>query len=174
MLSHIYLGVADFGRALAFYAPIMAALGLKQRFADPVKGWAAWNPSTGGRPLFIIGKPYNGAEHDAGNGQMVAFMANTRAVVEQAHALALAHGPAKTKDNLACVRTITPTTTAPTSGTLTETRSAWCATTPRAVLPSSLDFGRDPGLTGPSLLSTVGETRHGNQRRRGTPDLRAS
>jgi catechol 2,3-dioxygenase-like lactoylglutathione lyase family enzyme len=92
MLSHIHLGVADFGRAVAFYAPIMAALGLKQRFADPVKGWAAWNPSTGGRPLFIIGKPYNGAEHDAGNGQMVAFMANTRAVVEQAHALALAHG----------------------------------------------------------------------------------
>jgi catechol 2,3-dioxygenase-like lactoylglutathione lyase family enzyme len=92
MLSHIHLGVADFGRALAFYAPIMAALGLKQRFADPVKGWAAWNPSTGGRPLFIIGKPYDGAGHDAGNGQMVAFMANTRAVVEQAHALALAHG----------------------------------------------------------------------------------
>jgi catechol 2,3-dioxygenase-like lactoylglutathione lyase family enzyme len=92
MLSHIYLGVSDFGRALAFYAPIMAALGLKQRFADPIKGWAAWNPSTGGRPLFIIGKPYNGEEHDAGNGQMVALMAKTRAVVEQAHALALAHG----------------------------------------------------------------------------------
>ena len=92
MFSHIHLGVADFERAVAFYAPIMAALGLKQRFADPVKGWAAWNPSTGGRPLFIIGKPYDGAGHDAGNGQMVAFMANTRAVVEQAHALALAHG----------------------------------------------------------------------------------
>lgn len=92
MLSHIYLGVTDFERALAFYAPIMVALGLKQRFADPVKGWAAWNPSTGGRPLFIIGKPYNGAEHDAGNGQMVAFMASTRAVVDQVHALALAHG----------------------------------------------------------------------------------
>lgn len=92
MLSHIYLGVTDFERAVAFYAPIMVALGLKQRFADPVKGWAAWNPSTGGRPLFIIGKPYNGAEHDAGNGQMVAFMASTRAVVDQVHALALAHG----------------------------------------------------------------------------------
>jgi lactoylglutathione lyase len=92
MLSHIYLGVSDLGRAQAFYAPIMVALGLKQRFSDPIKGWAAWNPSTGGRPLFIIGKPYNGAEHDAGNGQMVAFMAETRAVVEQAHALALAGG----------------------------------------------------------------------------------
>jgi catechol 2,3-dioxygenase-like lactoylglutathione lyase family enzyme len=92
MLSHIYLGVSEFGRAQAFYAPIMVALGLKQRFSDPVTCWAAWNPAAGGRPLFIIGRPYNGTEHDAGNGQMVAFMAKTRAVVEEAHALALANG----------------------------------------------------------------------------------
>ena len=70
----------------------MATLGLKQRFADLVKAWAAWNPSTGGRPLFIIGKPFDGAEHEPGNGQMVAFTAKTRAVVDQAHALALANG----------------------------------------------------------------------------------
>lgn len=92
MISHIYYGVADFGRAHAFYAPIMAALDLKQRFSDPVKAWAAWNPPTGGRPLFIIGRPSNGAEHDAGNGQMVAFLAKTRAVVDQTHALAIANG----------------------------------------------------------------------------------
>ena len=92
MFSHVYFGVADFERAYGFYAPIMAALGLKQRFSDPVKCWAAWNPSTGGRPLFIIGRPFNGAEHDAGNGQMVAFRAMSRAVVDQTHALALSSG----------------------------------------------------------------------------------
>lgn len=92
MISHIYFGVSDFARAHAFYAPIMAALDLKQRFMDPVKAWAAWNPATGGRPLFIIGKPFDGAAHDAGNGQMVALLAKTRAVVDQAHALAMAQG----------------------------------------------------------------------------------
>ena len=92
MISHIFLGVSDFERALAFYAPIMAALDLKQRFADPVKAWAAWNPLEGGRPLFIIGLPFDGAEHDAGIGQMVAFMARTRAAVDRTHALAMASG----------------------------------------------------------------------------------
>lgn len=92
MISHIYVGITDFGRAHGFYAPIMAALELKQRFSDPVQAWAAWNSATGGRPLFIIGKPFNGETHDAGNGQMVAFMARTRAVVDQVHALAMAHG----------------------------------------------------------------------------------
>jgi catechol 2,3-dioxygenase-like lactoylglutathione lyase family enzyme len=92
MLSHIYLGVSDFERAQAFYAPIMAALGLRQRFSDPIEGWAAWNPASAERPLFIIGKPYNGAAHCAGNGQMVAFMASSRRVVRLAHTLALASG----------------------------------------------------------------------------------
>jgi catechol 2,3-dioxygenase-like lactoylglutathione lyase family enzyme len=92
MISHICFGISDFDRAHAFYAPIMATLELKQRSSDPVRARASWTPAAGGRPLFIIGKPFNGAAHDAGNGQMVAFMAKTRAVVDRAHALALANG----------------------------------------------------------------------------------
>ena len=92
MISHIYIGVTSFDRAHAFYAPIMDALGLKQRFFDAARPWAAWQPASGGRPLFIIGRPFDGAAHDAGNGQMVALMANTRAIVDQSHALAMAHG----------------------------------------------------------------------------------
>lgn len=94
MFSHLYNGVTDFGRAHAFYAPLMAELGLRQRFFDPQNGWAAWQPGSGGRPLFIIGKPYDGAAHAAGNGQMVAFSANDRATVDRAHRLALAAGGA--------------------------------------------------------------------------------
>ncbi len=94
MISHIYIGVTDFDRAYGFYAPIMDALGLKQRFFDAARSWAAWQPATGGRPLFIIGRPFDGAAHNAGNGQMIALMANTRAVVDQTHALAMAHGGA--------------------------------------------------------------------------------
>ena len=92
MISHINFGVSDFDRAHAFYAPIMAELGLRQRFCDPQKGWAAWQPKTGGRPLFIIALPFDGAAHDAGNGQMVAFLATSRSIVDQSHALALASG----------------------------------------------------------------------------------
>lgn len=92
MISHIFIGTTDFNRSHAFYAPIMAALGLKQRFCDPKESWAAWQPGNGGRPLFVIGRPFDGAEHDAGNGQMVALMATTRAVVDQTHALAMARG----------------------------------------------------------------------------------
>lgn len=92
MFSHIHIGISDFTRAYAFYAPIMAALGLRERFCDPARPWAAWQPAEGGRPLFIIGTPFDGAPHQAGNGQMTAFMTNERGVVDRVHALALAHG----------------------------------------------------------------------------------
>jgi catechol 2,3-dioxygenase-like lactoylglutathione lyase family enzyme len=42
--------------------------------------------------LFLIGRPYNQEAHQAGNGQMVAFLANSRDSVDRAYATALAHG----------------------------------------------------------------------------------
>jgi lactoylglutathione lyase len=92
MFSHVYFGVSDFERALAFYAPVMAALGVKQRFVDAAKPWAGWQPADAGRPLFLIGRPYDGAAHAPGNGQMAAFMAETCAVVDAVHAAASANG----------------------------------------------------------------------------------
>ena len=92
MFSHIYVGVSDFARAHAFYAPVMQELGLRQRFNDPEHGWAAWQLQSGGRPLFIIGLPYDGAPHAPGNGQMTAFLAPDRATVDRVHATALAAG----------------------------------------------------------------------------------
>ncbi|MCB2025067.1 MAG: VOC family protein [Burkholderiaceae bacterium] len=92
MLSHISMGVGDFSRAWAFYQPLMACLGLELRFHEPEVPWAGWHSAGGQRPLFIIGKPFNGAPHEPGNGQMTAFMAATRAMVDAAHRTALAHG----------------------------------------------------------------------------------
>ncbi len=92
MFSHIFISVSDFAAGHAFYAPLMKELGLRQRFFDPEHSWAAWQLQTGGRPLFIIGKPFNGAPHDAGNGQMTAFMAKDRATVERVYQAALAGG----------------------------------------------------------------------------------
>jgi catechol 2,3-dioxygenase-like lactoylglutathione lyase family enzyme len=94
LISHIYLGVADFERGLAFYSALMQSLGLLLKFSDAGKGWAAWVAPDAPRPLFLIGKPFDGQAAVAGNGQMVALLAPTRAAVDHAHALALSLGAA--------------------------------------------------------------------------------
>ena len=92
MFSHIFLGVRDFERALAFYRALMPVLGIQERFCDRGRPWAGWQSSPGPRPLLLLGTPFDGRAHEAGNGQMVAFLAPSRSVVDQAHATALAHG----------------------------------------------------------------------------------
>jgi len=92
MYSHVMLGVSDFDRALAFYRQVLPALGLQERFCERTRPWAGWQPPGGGRPLFLIGRPYDGQPHQPGNGQMVAFLAADRATVRIAYTLALAHG----------------------------------------------------------------------------------
>ncbi len=92
MLSHVYIGINDFEPAYAFYSALMAELGTRPRFKDASKPWAAWMPAETARPLFVIGKPYDGQPAGCGNGQMFAFMAPSRAAVDRAHAAALAHG----------------------------------------------------------------------------------
>ena len=92
MFSHIFLGVSDFERALAFYNPVMAALGIQPRFCDRARPGAGWQSHPGPRPLFLIGKPFDRQPHEPGNGQMVAFLAERQALVDQAFAVALANG----------------------------------------------------------------------------------
>jgi catechol 2,3-dioxygenase-like lactoylglutathione lyase family enzyme len=92
MLSHVYVGINNFEPALAFYTAVMAELGNRLRFSDAEKPWAAWQPAEGARPLFVIGKPYDGEPAGCGNGQMTALMAPSRDVVDRVHALALEHG----------------------------------------------------------------------------------
>ena len=92
MLSHVHVGVTDFARAFAFYAALMEELGLVLRFQDPAKAWAGWIGTGAERPLFLIGRPYDGAPAGPGNGNMVALLAPTRACVDRCHALALSTG----------------------------------------------------------------------------------
>jgi catechol 2,3-dioxygenase-like lactoylglutathione lyase family enzyme len=92
MFSHIMVGVTDFERALAFYRALMPVLGIKERFCERERPWAGWQSSPEPRPLFLIGKPYDSQQHEVGNGQMVAFLAKSRAIVDQAYTAALAHG----------------------------------------------------------------------------------
>ncbi|MBX3610881.1 MAG: VOC family protein [Hydrogenophaga sp.] len=92
MLSHVFLGVRDFDLALAFYRALMPVLGIAERFCEPERPWAGWQSLPGPRPLFLIGTPFDGQTHVPGNGQMVALLASSRAVVARAHATALASG----------------------------------------------------------------------------------
>ena len=92
MLSHVTLGVRDVERARHFYSPILEALGLRQKFANTQ--WVGWQPSTGGRPLFIVTRPFDNEAPTVGNGQMVALIADERALVDECYALALSLGGA--------------------------------------------------------------------------------
>lgn len=92
MFSHIFTGVADFERAFAFYDAVLKELGLSLRFKEPENEWAGWQPPAGGRPLFVIGKPYDHQPHNPGNGQMVAFQASSQGMVRRVYAAAVALG----------------------------------------------------------------------------------
>lgn len=94
MFSHVFIGVSDFDRALAFYNAVAAALGLERKFIDRDRPWAGWMTPGVPRPLLLIGRPFDGAAARPGNGAMSALLAKDRATVRAAHAAALAHGGA--------------------------------------------------------------------------------
>ncbi len=92
MLSHVCVGITDFQRAFAFYSSVMDALGFPLKFEEPDKAWAGWKPSTAARPLFLIGRPFNGNDAEPGNGQMLALSALSREAVDNSYAVAIANG----------------------------------------------------------------------------------
>jgi catechol 2,3-dioxygenase-like lactoylglutathione lyase family enzyme len=92
VFSHIFVGVRDFDRALAFYRALMPVLGVAERFCERERPWAGWQSDPGPRPLFLIGAPYDGHPHAAGNGQLAAFIAADRQTVDRAYAVAIASG----------------------------------------------------------------------------------
>jgi catechol 2,3-dioxygenase-like lactoylglutathione lyase family enzyme len=92
LISHVFIGITDFDKALTFYSSFMEELGLVRKFADPEKRWAGWMAPDRPRPLFVIGRPFDGEPHAAGNGQMVALLAPSRSAVDAAYVAALAQG----------------------------------------------------------------------------------
>lgn len=92
MLSHVYIGISDFGRALAFYTGVLNTLGLSLKFSQPEKSWAGWMQPGVARPLLLIGLPYNGEPAAPGNGQIVALLAPTREAVDRRYAVAIDTG----------------------------------------------------------------------------------
>lgn len=92
MISHIHVGTADFPRAWRFYEAILPLLGLKIRFVEPGKSWGGWQSPDQTRPLFLIGRPFDGKPADPGNGLMTALLAPDRPAVDRVHAAAIGAG----------------------------------------------------------------------------------
>jgi catechol 2,3-dioxygenase-like lactoylglutathione lyase family enzyme len=92
VFSHVFVSVTDFERSLRFYRAVLECLGVEMRFCDAERPWAGWHDTHGTRPFFVISKPYDGQPQHPGNGQMIAFAAKSRAVVDAAHRIALENG----------------------------------------------------------------------------------
>lgn len=91
MLSHVTIAVNDVMAALAFWEPIMERMGFPRSYWNPEAPAASFRHPEHARPLFFIVRPFEG-EPVAGNGPMVAFLAEDRATVDAVHAMALAAG----------------------------------------------------------------------------------
>jgi catechol 2,3-dioxygenase-like lactoylglutathione lyase family enzyme len=89
MYSHTTIGANDLVRAQAFYDAVLAPLGLAVRFSgDGMVGYGL----AGGRPQFLIVRPFDGGEPSIDNGAMIALLASRRALVDACHAAALERG----------------------------------------------------------------------------------
>jgi catechol 2,3-dioxygenase-like lactoylglutathione lyase family enzyme len=91
MISYVTIGAADIDKAVAFYDPVMAALGHERTFLNG--GWAGYAPK--GQPenaSVMLCTPQNGEPAKAGNGIMVGLHADTPAQVDAFYAAAMANG----------------------------------------------------------------------------------
>jgi catechol 2,3-dioxygenase-like lactoylglutathione lyase family enzyme len=92
MLSYVMVGTNDMARARAFYDPLLEMMGVKPNGFSSEK-WAWYAPDGAvATPMFVVTRPANGDPATVGNGVMVTLSAASRAVVDSAHAKAMALG----------------------------------------------------------------------------------
>ena len=87
MLSHVSLGTNDAARAAAFYDPVLAVLGIAK--GKRRGGSVDYSAAMIG---FSLEQPVDGKPAEVGNGVHVAFVAESRAQVDEFHRVALANG----------------------------------------------------------------------------------
>src|SRR4051794_18258848 len=89
MYSHMTIGANDLARARGFYDAVLAPLGLEVRFSGGgIIGWGL----PGGRPQFLVVRPFDNAAPSVGNGSMIALLASKRSLVDACHAAAMEQG----------------------------------------------------------------------------------
>ena len=94
MFSHVTLGTNDLKRAAAFYDALLAPLGLvRSKYEDDGQAeGVGWIEPDRTLPTFYAHETFDGREATVGNGTMVAFLAQSRTVVDQAFRSGLAAG----------------------------------------------------------------------------------
>lgn len=91
MIGYTMVGTNDVSRALAFYAPLFAEMGLELCWRDET--CATWGrESDESHPRFITGRPFDGRRASVGNGAMTAFLVETPQKIERLYMLALGNG----------------------------------------------------------------------------------
>jgi catechol 2,3-dioxygenase-like lactoylglutathione lyase family enzyme len=90
MLHHVSIGVRDVASAAPFYDLVLGALGYR-RVLEVLPYGIGYGDRT---PVFWVQLPHDQNPATAGNGVHIAFMAATKAAVEEFHRVALAAGAA--------------------------------------------------------------------------------
>jgi catechol 2,3-dioxygenase-like lactoylglutathione lyase family enzyme len=92
MFSYVSIGTRNLERSIAFYDAVLAPLGhARIEDYDPDARSAAWGLDDPGPHLWVT-LPFDGQPAEPGNGSMVSFLADSRAIVDAFHAAALAQG----------------------------------------------------------------------------------
>ena len=90
MIHYVTLGTNDLVRARAFYAPVLATLGVVVLDAGDTE--TSYGLPGAERPGLYVTQPYDGQSASRGNGTMLALTAATPEQVRNFHAAALANG----------------------------------------------------------------------------------
>jgi len=93
MIGYVTLGSDDMPRARAFYDELLATVGAKRimEFGEEAGGFTMWGTGFD-KPGVAVTNPYNKLPAVAGNGNMAAIAAGSRANVDKLHAKALELG----------------------------------------------------------------------------------
>jgi catechol 2,3-dioxygenase-like lactoylglutathione lyase family enzyme len=89
MIAYSTVGVNDMERSIAFYDAVFAPLGCVRDTTSPT--WTGYSRA-GDHGKFFLTRPFDRAAASAGNGAMLAFLAEDRAAVDAFHAEALRTG----------------------------------------------------------------------------------
>lgn len=90
IISHITLGTNDYQKSSTFYDAVLKPLGLSRIPKPP--GKPPLYAKNDEMPYLYLYKPFDGRPATWGNGTHVAFQAESREVVDEFYAQALAHG----------------------------------------------------------------------------------
>ncbi|MBZ9655842.1 VOC family protein [Phyllobacterium lublinensis] len=92
MIGYTMVGTNDLKRAISFYDPLMAEMGLDRCYRDELS--TSWGRKEDDHfPLFFVGYPFDGELATVGNGVMTAFrFDNNAALVDRLYAMALDNG----------------------------------------------------------------------------------